>query len=88
MRHILQELLEEIFVPIDHLQPNFLGVMSQCVKSFLVFLVGMNVGIEEVSGDLLAFFPHLFKRIDCAVGATDVKEDFHWVESVSSNAKI
>jgi hypothetical protein len=77
MRHTAQKLLEEIFIPVDHFQPNYLGVLSQCVESFLVFLVGMDVGIEEVSGDLLPFFPHLLKRIDYAVGTTDVEEDFH-----------
>jgi len=87
MGHILQELLQKIFIPIDHLQPDLLGVLSQCVESFLVFLVRVDVRIEEVSGDLLPFSPHLLKRIDCAVATTDVEEDSHWMETVNSNVK-
>ena len=85
--YVFQEFLKEIFIPVDHHQPDFLGVLSQRVKPFLVFLIRMNVGIEKISDNFLPFFFESFKGIDCTVGTTDVKEGFHWLETVSSNAK-
>jgi hypothetical protein len=78
MGHISQELLEEIFIPIDHLQPNFLRVLFQRVESFLVFLVRMDVGIEKISNRLFPIFSDSFKGIDRAVHTTDMEEDFHF----------
>ena len=78
MGHISQKLFEEIFIPVDHFQPNFLGVLSQCVKSFLVFLVRMDVGIEKISDNFFPFFSDSFKGIDGTVGTADVEEDFHY----------
>jgi hypothetical protein len=88
MGDISQKLLKEILIPIDHLQPDFSGVLSQRLKSFLVFLVGMDVGIEEISDNFFPFFSDSFKGIDSAIGTTDMEEDFHFLESVSSNVKI
>jgi len=45
----------------------------------------VDVGVEEVSGDFLPFFPHLLKRIDCAVGTADVEENSHLLETGSPN---
>lgn len=87
MGHIPQELFQEIFIPVDNIESNFLGILLQGVKSFLVFLIRMDVGVEEVSGDFLPFSPHLLKRIDCAVGTTDMQKNFHLLETVSSNAE-
>ena len=77
MGHIPQELLEEIFIPIDHLQPSFFGVLSQRVESFLVFLVRMNVGIEKKSDNSPPFFSDSFKGIDRTVGTANMEQDLH-----------
>ena len=82
MGDILQELLEKIFVPIDHLQPDFIGVLFQCVESFLVLLVRVDVRIEKISDDFFPFVSDLFKGIDGTVGTTDMKEDFHLTGSL------
>ena len=87
MGDILQELLEKIFSPIDHLQPNFLRVLFQRVESFLVFLVRMDIGIEKKSNRLLPFFSDSFKGIDRTVGTTDMQKNFHLLKTVSSNAE-
>ena len=62
MGHISQKLLKEILIPIDHLQPNFLGVLFQRVESFLVFLVRMNVGVEKEANRLHPLFLSIRSR--------------------------
>jgi len=81
MGHILQELFEKIFIPIDHHQPDFLGVLFQRVKSFLVFLERMDVGIEKIPDNFFPLFSDPFKGIDGAVGTTNVEQDSHIFES-------
>jgi hypothetical protein len=48
----------------------------------------MNVGIEKESSDILPFFFHSFKGVDSTVGTADMEENFHLLETVSSNTKV
>jgi len=44
----------------------------------LIFLVGMDVGIEKESDGLVAFLFQPFERIDATVSAADVEKEFHY----------
>jgi hypothetical protein len=37
----------------------------------------MDIGIEKISRDLVSLFLKALERVDCTIGATDMKQDFH-----------
>jgi hypothetical protein len=73
MRRILQELLQQIFVSVNDLQSNFLRILSECFQPPLILLVGVDIGIEKISDDLVSFFLEVLERVDSTVGATNMK---------------
>jgi hypothetical protein len=77
MRYISQKLFQEIFISVDHLQPGPLRVLFQCIKSLLIFLVWMNVGIKKIANSLIPYFFHPFEGINGTVGTTDMEKDLH-----------
>jgi hypothetical protein len=78
VRYILQELFKEILIAVYNFEPGAFRVLFQGFQSFLIFLVGMDVGIEKESDGLVAFLFQPFERIDATVGAADVEKDSHW----------
>jgi hypothetical protein len=41
----------------------------------------VDIRVEKVPYNLMPFFSYFFKRIDAAVGTTEMKEDLHLVRS-------
>jgi hypothetical protein len=74
---ISQKFFEQIFTPMQNLEPHLFGIDFQRIPSLLILLVGMDVRIEKITHHFSAVFFHPREGIDGAVGATDVKKDPH-----------
>ena len=73
MGDVSQKLLQKIFVPIQYLELNLFRILFEGTQPFLIFLIGMNVRVEEVADNLFSFSPELFQWIDGAVSTADMK---------------
>jgi hypothetical protein len=70
---ISQELLQQIFVSVNDREARLLRILPKRFQSSLILLVGMDIGIEEISDDLVSFFLEALERVDSTVGATNMK---------------
>jgi hypothetical protein len=72
-----EEFFQAVFIVVDDLQLDHCGILADRPQPFQVFLVGVDIVIEEKTGDLQTAGPHFLHRIDGARGAAHVEEYFH-----------
>jgi hypothetical protein len=74
---ISQELLQQIFVSVNDRQSRLIRILPQGFQPPLILLVGVDIGIEKISYNLVSFSLEVLERVDSTVGATNMKQDFH-----------
>jgi hypothetical protein len=71
---LIQKKFQIILIIIINLQPTNPGIFFQGFPPFLVFPVGMDIGIIKITADLNSLMAQGLQRIDGAGGTTDVEE--------------
>ncbi|MEK7803368.1 MAG: hypothetical protein AAB251_03080, partial [Deltaproteobacteria bacterium] len=67
-----QKLFKVILVPVYHPDIHFVGKDFYSLKPFLIFCIGVDVGIVEKTPYIHFAFKVFLQRIDCAWATADM----------------